>query len=147
MRWLVCLAAVVWVFAPAAHAQEQPSYEQLKKLYDDAVKQMDMAQKRKNELSAENEALKAKVGELTKDLGDVRQQLVNLQKDAAEWANRTLLLRAHHAAWKTFVRRYPHLWARWEVYLEGRLPESDNSSDCFAAPAPTTAPATQPKGG
>ena len=137
------LGAVAWI-APVAKAQDQPSPDQLQKMYDDALAQLKTAQDRKNELAVENEKLTARIAELTKNLEESRKQ-------AAGYAEQTFYLRSHYAAWQNFVRKYPALRQRWIVFLEaGLLDTPHDVSDivdpdwpAFAAPAEETS-TTQP---
>jgi hypothetical protein len=114
-----CAATIVALLlllrpVPPVIAQDQPTPDQLKKMYDDALAQLKTAQDRKNELAVENEKLGAKLGELTKQLEEARKQ-------AAGYAEQTFYLRSHYAAWQNFVKRYPALRQRWIVFLEGNL--------------------------
>ena len=99
-------------------AQDANNPEQLKKLYADALAQLKTAQDRKNELATQNEQLTAKVAELQKQLDSARGEMLELRRQDAESAEKSFYLRSHHAAWQTFVERYPELKARWRHFLE-----------------------------
>ena len=119
MRWrrAAAAAAVVFVTAfinPPVFAQDQTNPEDLNNKYQDALAQLKAAQDRKNELATENEQLKARIAELERQADEHRRA-------AAEYANTTFFLRAHFAAWQTFIDRYPQLKSRWRVFLEGGL--------------------------
>jgi hypothetical protein len=105
---LICIA---FVPATPATAQEQPNPEELKKLYDEAISQLKAAQDRKNELAADNEKLQARIAELDK-------QLLDRDKTAAGWAERTWFYRSHYAAWERFLERYPRLREQWKQFLQ-----------------------------
>jgi septal ring factor EnvC (AmiA/AmiB activator) len=111
--------AMVLLLIPAAisHADEPVKPEQLKKAYDDALVQLKAAQDRKAELAKENEALSAKVEELKKQLADSQSQVESLKHDVSDNEERTFYLRSYHAAWQSFIRRYPEVMARWKLYL------------------------------
>jgi len=98
--------------------QDQSNPEQLKKLYGDALAQLKAAQDRKNELATQNEQLTAKVAELQKQLDQARSEMVELKRQDAENAEKTFYLRSYHAAWQTFIDRYPELKARWKHFLD-----------------------------
>jgi cell division protein FtsB len=109
----VALLALGLAVIPAAavRAQGEPNAEQLKKMYDDALAQLRAAQDRKNELATENEKLNARLAELERQVNELRQE-------KETWADRTLFLRSHHAAWLRFIERYPEVQARWRLFLE-----------------------------
>src|SRR5689334_21216917 len=154
MRLLPVCAAIALLLLnsiPGAAAQDQPSAEQLKKNYDDALAQLKTAQDRKNELAVENEKLGAKLAETQKQLDEARKQ-------AAGYAEQTFYLRSHYAAWQNFVKRYPALRQRWIVFLEGGLLDVPYDVSDLVDPAeipilkpeepvatlPTTSPTTSP---
>jgi predicted nuclease with TOPRIM domain len=112
MKWFWWSVLVVALLAPAALArQDNPSADQLKRMYDDALVQLRAAQDRKNELAVENERLAARVAELEKELSAVRSA-------ADRFHERTLFLRSHHAAWQRFVRQSPEIEVRWKQFVE-----------------------------
>ena len=121
---------VVTCIGPAARAQNQPNAEDLNKKYEDALAQLKAAQDRKNELATENEQLKARIAEL-------ERQASEHHRAAAEYAQNTFFLRAHYAAWQTFIDRYPQLRTRWRVFLEGGLLGQDELPEGFD-PSPLT---------
>ena len=146
MRALVWVAAALVLSAGFALAQESSSPEQLKKLYDDALAQLKAAQDRKNELAQQNEQLTAKVGELQKQLDQVKGEVLDLKRRDAESAEKSFFLRSHFAAWQGFVDRYPELKARWKHFLEAELLNGQSDlpqwTDPWAtAPAPMPSPA------
>lgn len=113
-------AAALLALAGGARAQEQPNPDELKRLHDEAIVQLKAAQDRKNELAAENEALKARIAELE---GLLNERAI----EAAGWAERTWYLRSHYAAWQRFLERYPQLRERWRMFL--RASEIDPLND------------------
>ena len=117
-RLSLAAAVVVALSAGLALAQDANNPEQLKKLYGDALNQLKEAQDRKNELATQNEQLAAKVAELQKQLEQARNENLDLKRQDAEHAEKTFYLRSHHAAWQTFVDRYPELKSRWKKFLE-----------------------------
>lgn len=114
---LVAAAALLASARPAA-AQDNPSPEQLKKMYDDAVKQLKETQDRVKELADDKEKLKAQVQDLEKRLAAVSKERDDLRREQEEQADKTFFLRSHYAAWESFIRQYPELRARWKVYME-----------------------------
>src|SRR4051812_5555990 len=114
-RWsaavLVVILALSAAVPRAARAQDTNNPDELKKQLSDALNQLKAAQDRKNELSTENEKLKARVAEL-------EQQLQSMKKDSAEQAAKTWALRSQAAALETFLQRYPQLAERWKLFLE-----------------------------
>jgi peptidoglycan hydrolase CwlO-like protein len=116
--WAVMAVALTAGAATFAFAQDAANPEQLKKLYDDALTQLKAAQDRKNELATQNEQLTAKVAELQKQLDAARGEMLELKRQDAESAEKSFYLRSHHAAWQTFVERYPELKARWKKFLD-----------------------------
>jgi hypothetical protein len=117
MRWFWA-AAAVWTmtlgFCAAARGQDQPNVEELTRKYQDALGQLKAAQDRKNELANENDQLKARLAELEKQVEESRRH-------EAECAERTYYLRAHHAAWRQFMTRYPLFAERWRAFLSADL--------------------------
>ena len=120
MRALAWAVTVLTLAAGAgfALAQDANNPEQLKKLYDDALAQLKAAQDRKNELATQNEQLTARVAELQKQLDQARGEMLELKRQDAENAEKSFYLRSHHAAWQSFVERYPELKSRWKQFLE-----------------------------
>lgn len=115
-------------------AQEQSNPEQLKKMYGDALTQLKAAQDRKNELATQNEQLAAKVAELQKQLDQARGEMLDLQRQDAENAEKSFYLRSHHAVWLSFVERYPDLKLRWKQFLEKDLLAAGNELPTLADP-------------
>lgn len=138
------LALLLLGVSGAVVRAEDPSYDQLKKLHEDSLKQLEIAQTRKNELSAENDQLRARVADVEKQLAAARGQAEDLQRQAAEWAERTYFYRAHYAAWRQFIRNRPALMAEWDVLLEGWDVHNADATQLFTPRPPTTAPATAP---
>ncbi|HLL89762.1 MAG TPA: hypothetical protein VK324_10685 [Tepidisphaeraceae bacterium] len=95
-----------------AGAQEQPSPEQVRRMYDDALGQLKAAQDRRNELAARVRELEQKLAEQEKELSELRAR-------ADGWAERTFTLRATHAAWREFIDGAPEVSRQWEQYLGG----------------------------
>ena len=115
-------------------AQDATNPEQVKKLYADALAQLKAAQDRKNELATQNEQLTAKVAELQKQLDQARGDMLELRRQDAENAEKSFYLRSHHAAWQTFVGRYPELKARWKQFLEKDVLATGNDLPEFLDP-------------
>ncbi len=118
MRWLWAAAVVLGAVSWSA-AQDQASPDELNHKYQDALTQLKAAQDRKNELATENDRLNAKLAELEKQIAEANRQ-------AAGFAERTFQLRSNYAAWQSFLKRYPHLLEKWNLFIE---------SDPLAAPA------------
>lgn len=106
-------------------AQEEPTHEELKKMYDGALAQLKSAQISKNELAGENDKLRAKLAELEKQLTDTQAQMQELKRQASAWGDKTFFLRAHYAAWQSFIDQFPSAKARWKVFFDSSfLPAS-----------------------
>ena len=139
---------------PSALAQDGSNPEQLKKLYDDALAQLKAAQDRKNELATQNEQLTAKLAALQKEVDGLRTEMVELKRRDAESAEQTFHLRSYHAAWTTFIDRYPELKVKWTRFLKSDLlgpdvemPELDGSRLTVSAPPDASAVVTSPNDG
>ncbi len=133
--WLAGL--LVTSLCAVAQAQESPSPEQLKQLYDDATSQLKAAQDRKNELSVENEKLTARITELEKSVTDLETTNRQLARQAADHFRDTWMLRSHYEAWSAFVSRYPRLKAEWAQFLNPDYTKFN----------PLSAPPTEPADG
>lgn len=120
MRQWRNISVAILLLTSLAVAQD-PSPEQLRKMYDTALDQLKTAQDRKNELAAKNETLTARIAELTAELERVREQVKILERESLHFADRSFSLRAHFAAWQRFMAYYPRLKARWEAYLDGNI--------------------------
>jgi uncharacterized membrane protein YgaE (UPF0421/DUF939 family) len=118
---LAGLGSALLVPAPAARADDEPKPEQLKQMYQDALAQLKSAQERKTQLAAENEQLKARVADLETRMQAEREKSAELEKQAGAYAEKTLFLRSHYAAWQEFLRRYPRMQIRWRVFLENDM--------------------------
>ena len=122
------LVAATAFFGPARIAlAEDPSPDQLKQMYNDTLAQLKAAQERKTQLAGENEALKAKVAELEKQLAASQAKSAELDKQVASSNERNTFLRSHYVAWQEFLRRYPRLQIRWKSFIESDevTPNSD----------------------
>ncbi len=118
MRLLAGVLAGILLFSGISYAADTPTPDQLKKMYDDALVQLKSAQDRKNELAKENEDLKAKTEELTKDLAASQAQVQDLKREVADNAGKDFYLRAYHAAWENFLRQYPQVLAKWKLFMQ-----------------------------
>jgi predicted nuclease with TOPRIM domain len=117
LAWAVMAVALSAGLTTLSLAQDTSNPEQLKKLYGDSLAQLKAAQDRKNELATQNEQLTAKVAELQKQLDQARGEMLELKRQDAENAEKSFYLRSHHAAWQTFIERYPELKVRWKEFL------------------------------
>jgi predicted nuclease with TOPRIM domain len=106
----LCSLLIVAGLYSVATAQNQPSYEQLQNQYNDALKQLKVAQDRKNELADENAKLKKRLEDGSKQLQDKQDELDTLR-------NRSYFLRAHYSAWESFLDINPHVKAMWMAYF------------------------------
>lgn len=159
IRSSVC---VLLAIGSMALGQNQPSPEQLKQMYDNAVLQLQQQTERKNELAQENQKLQSHVAELEK-------QVSTLETEKQADANRSFFLREHYSAWETFVELNPLTKAMWSEFmtlrgnadealavllwdpqwpfgLEAEKPVSPFGEihDAPAATEPTTVPTTSP---
>jgi hypothetical protein len=123
MVWVAGAVAIASVLttpsAAVAALQDGLTQEQLRKMYDDALVQLKASQDRKSELAGENEKLQARVAELEKQLAEARTEI-------AEHAERTFIYRSQHAAWQTFLQRYPSLMRQWKLFLEAGILTAPN---------------------
>jgi hypothetical protein len=112
-------------------AQEQPTPDQYKKMYADALNQLKAAQDRKNELSAANEKLKKENAGLSQQIAQLQKQLATLQDEKAHFLDKTFFLRSYYAAWRQFLSLHPRIEARWDDYITNDVP-------ALPAPQPRT---------
>ena len=101
--------------SPNVHAQDATP-EQLQVQYDEALKQLQAAQDRKNELANENEQLKRQIETLTQIVHDTREQ--------------TLFLQTHFNLWRLYVTAFPEV-GRW---FEMSVKTPDVAGSNFARP-------------
>jgi peptidoglycan hydrolase CwlO-like protein len=132
-NWIVSVVAVV-VAPLLVLAQEAPKYDVLKKMYDDAVGSLKAAQDAKNQLATKNEELAKQVAELQKQLDAANKERDELQRQAASFAERTFTLRTQYAAWQEFIKRYPSLAARWKAFMETDLIKPDPQAPLLIEP-------------
>ena len=144
--WVLVFGLAVGVgWASPVRAQEDIKPEQLRKMYEDAVANLKAAQDRKNQLAEENEKLKAEVLRLQGEVKDFHARIDALEADAAQFAARTYDMRLHLAAWEQFVKRYPGLRVKWELFLESPIRgEGPPGADVFNPPATTRATTVPP---
>jgi peptidoglycan hydrolase CwlO-like protein len=133
IQCLVVVLAASWI-ATSAHAQEQPKYEVLKKMYDDAIGSLKEAQNKKNELATKNEELAKQVAELQKQLDATTKERDDLQRQATTYAEKTFNLRSFYASWHEFLKRYPALQAKWQVFLDAELLKGGNDAPALLEP-------------
>jgi predicted nuclease with TOPRIM domain len=106
----LCSLLIAASLSTVAAAQNQPSYEQLQNQYNDALKQLKVAQDRKNELADENAKLQKRLDDQNKQLQDKQDELDSLR-------NRTYFLRAHYNTWEDFIDFHPKIKAMWSAYF------------------------------
>lgn len=142
MIWVAVL-----VSASLCWAQE-PSYAELKKSYDDTLKQLEMAQQRKNELARENEELrplKKQYEQLAAWKKEAQRRLEDLENQSRAWATRTYLLRMEQAAWREFVAKDSKLKAKWDAFLNTAILDIPQALPVvWEEPPPATQPQTRP---
>ena len=132
-KWVVvvgCWAAL----AGGAMGQEAPKYDELKKMYDDALAKMKNSQDAKNALASEKDALAKQLEDVRKQLDAVTKERDELQREATTWAEKTYNLRTYHAAWQEFLKRYPPLQAKWKVFLDAELLKAGNDLPAVVEP-------------
>lgn len=132
-KWVVavgCWAAL----AVGAAGQEAPKYDELKKMYDDALAKMKNSQDAKNALATEKDSLAKQLEELRKQLEAVTKERDELQREATTYAEKTFNLRSYHAAWQDFLKRYPPLQAKWRLFLDAELLKSGNEAPALIEP-------------
>jgi len=118
---LLILLLISLATPTVVHAEEPVAPEQLKKMYDDAMTQLQDAQARKSELAKENEGQALKIAEMQKDLEASQAQVTALQQELVALQQRTYALRSQQAIWQGFIEKYPDLKARWKLLLETDL--------------------------
>lgn len=133
-------------FASAVSAQ--PTGEQLQAMYDDAMRQLQQAQDRKNQLANENEQLKATIAEL--------QAKVSAANAAAD---PTYTLRAQAATFEAFLSSDLSIAWRFQKFEEAEVPANGIRADLLGIdwpfrvasvqfiliqPLPATMPTTVP---
>lgn len=91
----------LFVSAAVCVAQTPPTAEQ-----QDLLNQLKAAQDRKNEQATENGKLKKQVADLQKMAADQADRISTLE-------NRAYYLREHYAAWEQFLDQNPALRAMW----------------------------------
>ena len=96
------------ILAGAAYGQNA-SPQDLQKLNAELKAELTAAQQRKSELST-------RVDELEKQNKAQAGQIDALQKQAAGFADRTLFLGAHYAAWEQFIAANPAIRSQWDLF-------------------------------
>ena len=114
---------------------QEATPEQLQVQYDEALKQLQAAQDRKNELANENEQLKRQIESLTQIVNDTREQ--------------TLFLQTHFNLWRLYVTAFPEVGRWFEMSVKTPDVVGSNFAPAFefmdlnwpfsAVEAPTTA--------
>jgi septal ring factor EnvC (AmiA/AmiB activator) len=127
MRWTAYGLVVVLLLAQVSAAQDQPKFNQLEQDYKAALDQLSAAQKRKNELATENEKLMKEIESLKSQLQTSQERVADLERQADEVNERTFFYRSYYAAFNQFLRLYPQIMARWQVFME---------NDFLSAPRP-----------
>jgi hypothetical protein len=122
MRRWICGLVIFGLCGGTCLGQEQPTPEQYKKMYTDALNQLKAAQDRKNELSAANEKLKKENAHLQQQMADLQKALAQLQDEKAHFLDRTFFLRSYHAAWRQFLKLNPGIGVQWEDFLGNSVP-------------------------
>jgi hypothetical protein len=107
MRWITSGLAVL-ILAGAAYGQNA-SPQDLQKLNAELKAELTAAQERKTELST-------RVDELEKQNKAQAGQIEELKKQAAGFADRTLFLGAHYAAWEQFMAENPGVRSQWDLF-------------------------------
>jgi predicted nuclease with TOPRIM domain len=108
--------AIVWLFMSGSLARADET-QRLKDAYDDAIKQLQAAQDRKNELANENEQLKVRVAQLQQSLDDASARYTLLR-------DQTFRLRYDAAVLDQFLASDLKRWADW-VRQFNRVPSPD----------------------
>jgi predicted nuclease with TOPRIM domain len=134
VNWILVVALILSSSALMALGQEAPKYDELKKMYDDALVKMKNSQDAKAALAAEKDALAKQVEDLKKQLDAVTKERDELQRQASTFAERTYNLRSYQAAWQDFLKHYPALQARWRAFLDAELLKSGNEPPVLIEP-------------
>jgi septal ring factor EnvC (AmiA/AmiB activator) len=99
---------MVLMVAGAAYGQNA-SPQDLQKANAELKAELKAAQERKTELST-------RVDELEKQNKAQAAQIEQLKKQAEGFADRTLFLGAHYAAWEQFMAANPSIRAQWDLF-------------------------------
>jgi septal ring factor EnvC (AmiA/AmiB activator) len=132
MRWMIACLAVLMVASTVVAQDVKP--DDMKKLLDDTKAQLKAAQDRKAVLAAENDKLAAHVAELEKQLQTQNTQLEDLQRQVADFAERTFFLRSHYQAWQRFIAATPAIKAQWDFFMQSTVAIGANQPAIFMDP-------------
>ncbi|MFT3786183.1 MAG: hypothetical protein QM770_08460 [Tepidisphaeraceae bacterium] len=119
-RLRIVRAALLTVLIWGSAAQADPDPAQLKTMYDDALKQLQAAQDRRNELATANDQLKARVAELEQQVARQREEM-----------RRAYYLWSNYQTWNQLLIEYPALIDRFRTFMSQGTPQE----------SPTTQPA------
>lgn len=145
-RGRVAGGVAIMLVAVATAWGQDVGLAELRRMYDDVVAQLKLAQERKLELAAENERLLAERDRLREDrdaLAAERERLVaenrSLQRrlelaearvaaaesEAAALAERTWQVRSMWAAWGSFLGAHPDVRREWHRFVQWATVDGD----------------------
>ncbi len=110
------LAAIAIIFALAVPALAQTP-DEIRRQYDDALKQLRAAQDRKNELAVANEKLEKQLAAANAEVNRLQTDNAVLAAAAAGVAEKTYQLRARSAALDAFLKTHPDVKTRWDAFI------------------------------
>lgn len=126
LRWVTCGLIVLGLTGVARAQDVKPGDEETK--LKEMKQELKDAQDRRAELAMENQKLLAHVAELDKANKAQAAQLEDLKRQAAGFADQTVFLGSHYAAWKQFIAANPDVRMQWELFLKvtgsGEAPQS-----------------------
>ena len=117
-RVMAAWVGIACVSSTLAMGQAEPSPDQMRRMYNDTLHQLQEAQNRRNELAAENDRLNAKVADLQKQLDAAQAKLGEEQRRSAEFASRTIDLRTQSNLWHEFLAHDSALQRRWDAFVQ-----------------------------
>jgi Skp family chaperone for outer membrane proteins len=120
MRWFYFTLALL-ISGATAWGADDVKPEDYKRLYNDTLGELRVAQDRKAELATQNARLTARVTELEKQLKDQTVQLDDAKRLAAALARSTYFLRTNYAVWVQFLRFNPLIRLEWDLFMD-RIP-------------------------
>jgi len=120
MRWVYFTFALLISGATSLGADDVKP-DDYKRLYNDTLGELRVAQDRKAELATENARLTARVAELEKQLKDQTIQMDDAKRQAAALAGSTYFLRSNYAGWVQFLQFNPLIRLEWDLFMD-RIP-------------------------
>jgi uncharacterized protein HemX len=131
MRW-IWICALIASLTGVANAQDEIKPDELKKLYNDTLVQLKAAQDRKAELAA-------RVEQQEKELQNDTNQIADLQRQVADYQEKTYFLRIYYNAWNQFIAAEPDIRRQWDFFMNTALPAPTPQSPFYDPDWPLSA--------